>query len=138
MRTFFHGWRRKAGVVSLVIALFWAQQWTESHVGGSAINLGRIQFVSLHGRMTLLLMNHGDHIIEWYVLQRDGPASTGNRWLEGRRGIFAGVELGSDVYGDGNRELDKATWYRVPHWSVVLPLTLLSAYLILWKPRKRT
>lgn len=24
----------------------------------------------------------------------------------------------------------------VPYWSIILPLTLLSAYLILWKPRK--
>ena len=26
----------------------------------------------------------------------------------------------------------------VPYWSLACPLTLLSAYLILWKPRKRT
>jgi hypothetical protein len=25
----------------------------------------------------------------------------------------------------------------IPYWSIMLPLTLLSAYLILWKPRKR-
>ena len=25
----------------------------------------------------------------------------------------------------------------IPYWLIVLPITLLSAYLILWKPRKR-
>ena len=28
--------------------------------------------------------------------------------------------------------------WRIPYWSLVFPLTLLSAFLILWKPRKQT
>ncbi|HEY4262555.1 MAG TPA: hypothetical protein VGM98_20500 [Schlesneria sp.] len=34
----------------------------------------------------------------------------------------------------GGRPLAKG---RVPQWASTTPLTLLSAYLILWKPRKR-
>ena len=32
----------------------------------------------------------------------------------------------------------KHEFWIIPHWSIVLPLTLLSAYLLLWKPRPKT
>ena len=33
---------------------------------------------------------------------------------------------------------DHVTFWRFPYWALVLPLTLLSAYLILWTPRQRS
>ena len=31
-----------------------------------------------------------------------------------------------------------ADLYAIPYWSLILPLTLLSAYLILWPKQKRS
>ena len=46
------------------------------------------------------------------------------------------MEVGRDVLGNGGMPIDEAEWCRIPYWSLVLPLTLLSAWLILAKPRK--
>lgn len=139
MREFFRGWRRKVGCVTLAMALFWANEWSQSHLGGSMINLSRTKrILSLHGRVMLVMMNSGDHIRPWIRSQNgDIDASAGNIWSPEWRRTFAGMEIGRDVYGNANQHVDNATWYRVPHWSVVLPLTLLSAYLILTPSRKQ-
>lgn len=34
-------------------------------------------------------------------------------------------------------DLTIRTFRSLPYWSIVLPLTLLSAYLLLWKPRPK-
>jgi hypothetical protein len=50
--------------------------------------------------------------------------------------IWCGFHLGhnlSNAHGAYNKEM---RYFVVPCWSLVTPLTLLSAYLILWKPRR--
>ncbi len=142
MHTFFHGWRRKAGLVLLMMALMCAADWTQSHLGGSLTYLTRTKrIVAMHGSVTLVVMDRGDQIKSWIksgmsAQKADAPVPAESRWSQKWQRTFAGVDLGSDVYGNANQELDRATWYRVPYWSVVLFLTLLSAWLILWRPRK--
>jgi hypothetical protein len=56
--------------------------------------------------------------------------------LHGRKSV---VESNSH-YLDWSAEVHSSILWRVwhiPYWSLTIPLTLLSAYLILWKPRKR-
>lgn len=140
MREFFRGWRRKVGCVLLLMALFWAREWTLSYLGGSMINLSRAnRIVCLKGCVTLVMMNSGgDYILPWIRdANGDTAVSPGNNWSQEWRRTFAGLELGCDLYGAASQEVDRARWYRVPHWFIVLPLTLLSAYLMLWKPRNR-
>ena len=38
----------------------------------------------------------------------------------------------------GEYDYDEHGRWSIPDLSIVVPLTLLSAYLLLWKPRKRT
>ena len=49
----------------------------------------------------------------------------------------AGFHFGSGTITRGTRKL-KCEQYIVPYWSIVVPLTLLSAYLLLTKPRLST
>jgi hypothetical protein len=126
MREFFHGWRRKAGVMTLVVALSAAGVWVRASVLCEQIDIQ---------------IGHRHHMI---TLAHDGLA-----WLsmDGhlRRGWIHHGYMAEDVTAVGAAKI----WMRrgnamerspsgwiIRYWSVVLPLTLLSASLILWKPRK--
>ena len=91
MGDFFHGWRRKVGCVTLVMACALALHWAGSY---STVNLPEDYYPDLES-------HHGN--IEYT--------------------IFVGTR----------REV---VW-TIPYASVTIPLTLISAYLILWKPHKR-
>ena len=159
MGEFFKGWRRKAGLVTLVMACLLMVGWLRSSV-----------------------------VLDWFCIDDDEPTShsidSGSGCLgwvrtfdtrsekQGTRG-FSFPEMGwmSRINSSENRWLDVAGWvdvpnerfvwrYRwagfdfgeveiesiemsiavIPYWSLVLPLTLLSAWLILVKARneKRT
>lgn len=139
MGDFFHGWRRKAGCVTLVMACALTSEWTRSPTTDNEIPLSRtVGFVSSHGSLTVVVMDRGGHRAEWYPAQSDRIIyHTGRSWSKKWRRTVAVVNLGTDEYGNAERVEDIARWCRVPYWSIVVPLTLLSAYLILWKPRKR-
>lgn len=48
------------------------------------------------------------------------------------RWTWGGFACGANAY-----KTSWTSWYYViPYWSIAVPLTLLSAYLIFWKPRK--
>jgi hypothetical protein len=38
-------------------------------------------------------------------------------------------------HGTNEREIFKFRWIIIPYWSVVIPLTILSACILLWNPR---
>lgn len=146
MRDFFCRWRRSLGVVTLVIALVtvgawirsidvtdWSWWWTErsSHTQYSADGhfSWRSQFYerSVDPRTT----NPGT----WRQFsgtrrpKLDEPnTNIGLLWNYSFSGfrIRKSEILGTTTY-----------WLKVPYWLVATPLTLLSASLILWKPRKR-
>ena len=50
---------------------------------------------------------------------------------------YAGFVIGSGYTEALGEPVAKKLWI-IPYWPLVLSLALLSAYLILWKPRKRT
>jgi len=117
MREFFRGWRRKAGVVTLLMALAMMASWWRSY-----------------------------RLYEEIGYDVDGTAMV---WFNHRRGCLsvALTETEYPIYcrrrSDSYAEWDNYPvwpWHdpvlTYPHWLFVLPLTLLSACLILWKPRK--
>ena len=120
MGEFFKGWRRKAGIVALGLALLTMGAWIKSanytdlirvRYGGTSV-LG----ISVsEGRMSCFLF--GENIpktfdVHWSSWQIPGPLLDWGR--TGKRRSFS---------------------IRLQY--VAIPLTILSAYLILWKPRKR-
>jgi hypothetical protein len=140
MYEFFHGWRRRVGIVTLVMACCLMAGWVRNYVmcdvfsiHGGRSNLQR--FVSVQGRT-------------WWMDVQEQDGSLCTRWhqcshntnivicrpedLTWRRN-FGGFELGE--FPEVN--IGSATYAIVPYWSLVVPLTLLSACLILCQPAKR-
>lgn len=105
MHTFFHGWRRKAGVVILVMA--------------------------------------GPFVAGWVYGRSLAPNT------EGGIGVNVefkpvGIVIECTEFGYASQSPESYTSHLrilaelfVPYWAIAVPLTLLSAWLILWKPRKR-
>jgi hypothetical protein len=124
MHTFFHGWRRKAGVATLGLACVVMGMWIRS-------------------RFIADSFAHSIAYVDYYAASKEGRFS------------FAYLDTGQDGLPDGptwvwiaapiepkNRGAMPVTFVFdtvcvVPCWAIVIPLTLLAAYLILWKPRKR-
>ena len=109
MGEFFNGWRRKVGLVTLVIACLLATGWVRSC---RYYDLIWIQ----------------DQNASYFVYSMDGTVSVW--WLSGRRFVSSFGWVSSEITNWEERG------GHVSYWSLVLPLTLLSAWLILIKPRK--
>ena len=131
MREFFRGWRRKAGCALLVMACVTMWMWVRSRRIGESVD-----FI-LAGEHHFLLSSNGQ--IAWEAYPSYPNARTPwywcyNRFPKNRNPHFTIEEsrilkLDKNFVAPGDRVLD----YR----SATYCLTLLSAYLLLWKPRKR-
>ena len=141
MIRFFQGWRRKIGVVTLIMACALMGLWLRSQ--------------SVFDHVYIPLGNH----------KCDFLASCEGKLSWGRRTNVESYEMPPrpgwtriliDVTGEPVNETadDRLRWHwkwfgfgvydwadepvrvsEIPHWSVVLPLTVLSVYLLLINPR---
>lgn len=110
MHTFFHGWQRKTGVFTLLVACVFATGWARSLITDDYVVAFRRSFISTKGRFYLGHQFSLDHrSLAWEA----GP------------GLFPPMNT---------VEIETVG---APYSIVAAPLTLTSAYLILWKPRKR-
>jgi hypothetical protein len=94
MHTFFHGWRRKAGCIALLMTCVTAAGWARSY------------------------------------LTHDSMKFRSNRQLYEIASVDGEIHLRQDIDWQSRLLI-------VPYSLQTIPMTLLSAYLILWKPRKR-
>lgn len=148
MREFFQGWRRKVGCVVLVVACVLASAWIRS------VYVADLVTVQLGSFRALVLS--GNHQAGIFIL-RDTPVDV---FIRHRRDLLAGVHeiwefdrtrsfdsrllafqsLNADLlyvtYGVDS-STSQTTVPLILYWPIVIPLTLLSAYLILW-PQRRT
>jgi hypothetical protein len=99
-------WRRKAGVVTLVMACVFTAGWVRSMVTDDYVSAFNRTFYSSKGAFLI-----GGHFSLDYRT---------SAW-DSRPGLFP----------------PEMRFSGVPYSLMAIPLTLLSAYLILWKPRKR-
>lgn len=112
MRELFRGWKRKLGVVTLLLACVSTAGWVRS-------------FYSKDSIVTIRTPNLPD---------RRGYLSAG--WISSEQGNIERVT--SLAVGRGGKPMI-GTAYRnwsVPYWSIVLPLTLVSTDLLFSKPRQ--
>jgi hypothetical protein len=155
MLTFFHGWRRKIGVLTMVMACVVSIGWIRSLVKFEAVELisnnrsfsllfdnGRLRWFYAHGEKARV--EKWD--IRFLTFFRDEPYP-GKYEIRRKRLSFVmgdfklitGSELQlfySDlVQSDGPEVLVNQIIAQAPYWSIVLPLTLLSAYMLLSKAR---
>ena len=112
MREFFQGWRRKAGLATLAMACLLTVAWMRSFVIGDRLQVASHFLISAGGGVEWQFDRTGD-LIDWTSAPVDPD------------GIFFLFRMGSQI---------RRTIY-LSYWSLVLPLTLLSAWLLLIKPR---
>ncbi len=135
MREFFHGWRRKFGVVTLVIACALAGIWIRSRavedVAAFTISDRLHMITSSCGRLTWWACNGTGgprHWLEWTADAIEQPVPRDREhW----------VVATYFVPGSDDPERNRVSYWTLRYYSIAIPITLLSAYLILWKPRKK-
>lgn len=145
MSTFFLGWKRKAGCTTLVMALavtgLWARSFARSDTVAYFTRTSIVEVISDSRGLTWsrytptdprpLIESAGHWTCESLDAAQMEPVDI---FLTGAvvwRWKWNGFDFGESHRIDG-QELK----WRVPHWSLVFSLTLLSARLILWS-RKR-
>ena len=144
MGEFFKPWRRKIGVVLLLISCAAMTGWVRNYFIRDSFNLptgdsSSLQFISGYQCLNLVAM--------WSSIPDKEMASFRiyrHKVTEGV-GIHAGEYMlaGSPSpfrpkwprFGDGNRNTILMI-FSLPYWSITIPLTLLSAFVLLSKPRK--
>jgi hypothetical protein len=155
MHTFFHGWRRKTGVVALGLACVVMGLWIRSRGVVDAATFTDVRHCITNSPLGLDWSNRtgmGQVSVPQFLNMRwDTVAIEDSNFDSFRKSPPVGWETVWDYHCCGFQfakfkltgspllslvYAEYATW-TIPHWAVVLPLTLLSAYLLLWRPRKR-
>ncbi|MDB5347162.1 MAG: hypothetical protein JWP89_5539 [Schlesneria sp.] len=153
MREFFHGWRRKAGCVALVIALAMFELWMRSgliedrflwntnglcHLFNS--ESGGVSWTAYNSWKTT---TKGSFFGDTWWQSKVIDADMCHGWWQYKNECETHWEIQSlgFCFGSATKTWPgndtRADYWLIPYWSLIIPLTLLSAYLILWKPRKR-
>ena len=154
MKEFFHGWRRKAGCAALVLALVVWSGWVRSLIVSDLVIMNQgTMIISSTPNGLAMLRSPAAGAAEWtaprWMSIPNGPPELRSRdwtWQ------FCGFRYGHEVKGtaktttthpDGQVVTEEVEYiayehaWVIPYWSIAISLTLLAAYLILWKPRKR-
>ena len=147
MRDFFRSWRRKVGVVTLVMACVLMAGWVRSFtfVEGVAIPIGikmSASLVSNDSSLVWLTQDGGDFLMFPHFTSRrfseiddrifENPFFQW-RWKWGGFGFGASVE-GSKQIGNQMIVMAPGSLVVIPFWSIVISLTILAAFLLLSKP----
>jgi hypothetical protein len=138
MRDFFHGWRRKSGCTLLLVAIGLCILWARSQLVEDTITF------PIKTRSYLLTSLEGQLIWEASVRKSEGlfqwkSQTAKHDWLSPwlTNGLLPRHEFAGFLYSSGilpgGAVYDR--WIVVPYAWLVLPCTLLSAYLILVRPR---
>jgi hypothetical protein len=115
MGDFFHGWRRKVGCLLLAVAVALTSGWVRS------LKVSEMAWCDFYGHSVMLA--HGNGRLQWLRSTADPLVSFDYRWKP---------------HADRNRIFLDNPWWKwdqynltVPYWSLVIPLILVSAWLIL-------
>lgn len=126
MREFSRGWRRKADVVAMVMACMLTGVWMRSRFVADRMDL------AFGGRQHAVISAGGR--LYWC-----GAIATSD-WFDMKLGYSPATEAVAALERPMLVDLEHDPKLRrivVPLLAPTIPLTLLSAYLILWKPRKQ-
>jgi hypothetical protein len=131
MQAFLHGWRRKGGVVLLVMACLATGLWVRTLFFADqfcfVIGDRKHYFNSGQSGLSWLSVDRS-LVVEWHMVIPAEDFET--RHLD--RPLTESLNEVLTILTD--RGINPACRYLL-YWWLVLPLTLLSAYLILWKPQ---
>lgn len=144
MQDYFHSWQRRAGIVTLVIACALLGGWLRSFRTLDSLflhgNHWRYGISSVDGRIWLINTTPllGESWVDWnsreHESEFDPMEGTDIVW----RYDWAGFHIGTytrpipSQTASGKFEVFSLM---IPYWAIAMPLALLSAYLIVLKPR---
>lgn len=165
MREFFKGWRRKIGIFLLVIAVVLLVAWVRSYglrdFYGFPKSSPEVRYVLESSLGRLILRRYEQKFdpfgefftgYSWYSRShlesektfpdRDIGETYETVWERQVYGFHMGSAeqfyIASPFAGDGTIVItNQMSYWSVPFWWLVLPLTLTSGWLIIWKRRKR-
>ncbi|MDB5343195.1 MAG: hypothetical protein JWP89_1572 [Schlesneria sp.] len=142
MWSFFHGWQRKVGVVTLVMALAVTGMWARSFMILDQVRLYRKDVFRVlvttpgsfgwidHTDLSASSFKPPPPSWSWgYLHVGDTHPDPATHLITWQIHVL-GFGVGKGVFNNTDVVL-------IPYWPFAIPLTLLSAHLILWKPRKR-
>jgi len=131
MRDFFKPWRRKAGCVTLVLACAFAAGWVRSLFICDVLFVHRYVFGSNNGLLTWVLCQDQGESYSYRAKKLEPVFLTliDVEWSSGWDKFRIGAGR------NGNPTGNRVKFAIAPYWSVVLSLTVLSAYLLLAKPQ---
>ena len=130
MRAFFKGWRRKVGCVTLVMACVLATGWVRSCVATDCVELQT-------GQRFFGIGSCCEYLILVKCSESRGFQPFVNWEFDGIEPVEHDDSSGRMIYTWVTPHRTPNECSLIPYWSLVLPLTLLSAYLILCKPRPK-
>ena len=150
MGDYFQGWRRKIGCVTLLMGCFMMFAWVRSLDRNECIVRGypdEIRIISANGcfRVQREKWEIGIHRGRWWEHLNDGrhrPQGIDNdeEPMEGQQVLWrvtsAGFHFGSGLTWGGRGSTAQVYSCVIPYFAVATPLTALSAYLLLSKPRR--
>ena len=154
MREFFRSWRRKVGVVTLAMACVFMVVWVRSELTYDSVFVNR-------GKVSYRILTH-DSAFTFLRFQSTSrefafdplPVWTSTDFGDRKRMPFDDMQ-GMDIdwrvdcfgfhFGAGlskdRLKLEPDAYLNiavVPYWSITIPLTLISLWLLLFKPRSST
>jgi len=144
MLEFFRGWKRKAGCVTLMVACVFMALWLRSLCLEDNIQIpstasSRKLFVSKDGTLAWRAgRGYASRIrpLRWYSYQLRPETFEGLKCLRNDEWcVFNFSEYVDDESVGGANKEYQLRIYSVAYWSIVLPLTAVSAWLLLSKPR---
>ena len=143
MGEFFKGWRIKIGVMTLVMACVFLGGWVRSRSTVDLMTLyyakSNCIFVSGGERFLFVL---GDKQVQSETNDRDeGVDYRIARWPDATKKLTThwhslNASTVKVYLSRINRDTIISSYMMVPYWSIIIPLTLMSAWLLLSKPRK--
>ena len=152
MSQFFKPWRRKLGVIMLLMACMFAAGWIKSIRHADFVifyslwpnhavlsGFGHFRIFQL-GKYTFAIDGVDEGIKVSYTFHQWSPLLETPQWPPVfRAGKAEASHYRCDVFEvyDDSTGTRRPMWL-IPYWSVVVPLTLMSAYLLLRKPRTVT
>lgn len=143
MREFFKGWRQRIGLTTLLVACLFTVAWVRS--------VSMVDFIVLNPWKSAhwLLVSGGQHwriVRGWSIVLLKQKKQIDNRTIRSVNLIensdpWSGNAF--DWYSENASEFallrnpfdEGSVLPMIPYWSIVLPLTMLSAWLLLSKPR---
>jgi hypothetical protein len=159
MWTYFRGWKRKIGAITLGLACVFVAEWVRSSVMFDGIEIissnskyslssvrGKIRWFYAHGdqarvekrefRFPSFVLDENNFDSKFELrLKRWSFVLSDFRFMTGSESQLFYSDL---VQAQGPPVLVNQIIAQIPYWSIVLPLTVISAWCLLTKPRTKT